>query len=160
MYLHTYVCMYVGPPNITFINDSVTVLEGVKVNLSCIVNTGTGCKHPLDIQWYKSGSILRANQRVDIYNITHEVTGYVQSVLSFDPVNHTDNGVYTCRALSKPESYTEANVSLTVECELHIYSIHNMYVTVYSIMVLWTYVHNVHYLDVANCFCCSIKNIM
>jgi len=42
----------------------------------------------------------------------------MQSVLLFDPVNHADTGMYTCRAYNHPQCYNEHKVNLTVECEL------------------------------------------
>ena len=75
---------------------------------------------PLRIKWCnsKSKQVQIANKNVIVYNKTNNVTGEIQSILLFDPVNHTDTGMYTCRAYNHPQCYNEQKVNLTVECEL------------------------------------------
>ena len=41
-------------------------------------------------------------------------------MLLFDPVNHTDTGMYKCKAYNHPQCYNEDKVNLTVECEFSI----------------------------------------
>lgn len=38
-------------------------------------------------------------------------------MLTFDPVERTDYGEYTCHAFDHPDLYTELMTNLTVECE-------------------------------------------
>jgi len=85
---------------------------------------------PLRIKWYnsKSKQVQIANMNVIVYNNTNNVTGEIQSILLFDPVNHTDTGMYTCRAYNHPQCYNEEKVNLTVECELF-----SVYIKVYKV---------------------------
>ena len=54
-----------------------------------------------------------------INNERNNDTGKVVSILSFNSVNYTNDGVYTCRASNDPLSFTENNIQLTVECKFH-----------------------------------------
>ena len=66
--------------------------------------------------WYNSEHIeLQSDSIID------PVTGQVQSELSFDPVNPTDSGEYTCRAFNDDDQYIQARTNLTVECMYSIY---------------------------------------
>ena len=38
-------------------------------------------------------------------------------MLLFDPVNHFDNGTFTCRAFNDPQYYTEESSTLNIECK-------------------------------------------
>ena len=86
---------------------------------------------PLRIKWCnsKSKQVQIANKNVIVYNKTNNVTGEIQSILLFDPVNHTDTGMYTCRAYNHPQCYNEEKVNLTVECELF-----SVYIKVYKVL--------------------------
>jgi len=87
--------------------------------LICNATNDVDAINPLSIDWYNFKRIkLEADDRhVLVYNTTDTVTGQVQSMLLFDPVNHTDSGEYTCRALNDDDCYTEDKTNLTVECE-------------------------------------------
>ena len=52
----------------------------------------------MHIDWYYSdgAKIESEDKHRLVYNVTDPVTGQVQSVLLFDPVNHTDSGEYIC----------------------------------------------------------------
>jgi len=89
---------------------------------------------PLRIKWNNSkGKQVRiANKNVLVYNNTNNVTGEIQSILLFDPVNHTDTGMYTCRAYNHPQCYNEEKVNLTVKCEL--FSVYKVYKVLHEAM--------------------------
>jgi len=72
----------------------------------------------LTIVWYSPKGIkLPLNHKnILVLSTTDPVTGQVQSVLLFDPVNHTDSGEYTCRAFNDDDCYTEDKTDLTVKC--------------------------------------------
>ena len=76
----------------------------------------------MGVKWYSSSGtqILPDNSRISVYDMRLMETGQVKSVIQFEPVNHTDSGVYTCKAFNHLESYTKANAMLTVKCELRI----------------------------------------
>ena len=109
----------IGPPNITYISHDTVSLEGNKSKLICIANNDNDSDQSVNIQWYRSSSIrIKSDEsHILIHNSPDEDTGQLKSELLFDPVNRTENGVYTCRALNDPNCYTEKNVKLTVECK-------------------------------------------
>ena len=76
--------------------------------------------NPLTIVWYTSKGVkLESNdEHILALSTTDPVTGQVQSVLLFDPVNHTDSGEYTCHAFNDNDCYTEDKTNLAVECEI------------------------------------------
>ena len=96
---------------------STTTFEREKVNLVCNATNDIDAVHPVQVNWYKGNQLLRPDgRRVLVYpklNTSNEIV----SVLLFDPVNHTDDGEYTCRFFNDPLSFTEVTTTLTVECE-------------------------------------------
>jgi len=112
-----------GPPSITSLSSDTTSVEGSKVSLKCNATNDVDALDEVKIVW-----ILRISKDIEvelitsgnvlIYNNTNSSIGEVHSVLLFDPVNHTDDGEYICRAFNHPQSYNEANTSLKVECKL------------------------------------------
>ena len=74
---------------------------------------------PVQISWYNGTQLLRPDgKRVVVYNKYDNITNQLCSVLLLDPVNHTDDGEYICRAFTYPFCYTENKINITVECEL------------------------------------------
>ena len=71
------------------------------------------------IDWYNSegAKVESEDKHILVYNVTDPATGQAQSVLLFDPINHTDSGEYTCHAFNDNDCYTEDKTNLTVECE-------------------------------------------
>ena len=90
-------------------------MEGDEVNLSCIINSDAHANYSLQISWYKEDKLVIPNgKRILLHN---EGSAQLTSTLMFDPVNPSDDGVYTCRASYHPDLYTELKTNLTVECE-------------------------------------------
>ena len=108
------------PPSITYVSDKTVSFEGRKVKLTCNATNNVDAEYPIQIKWYnsKGKQVQIVNKHVLIHSNTNNVTGEIQSVLLFDPVNHTDTGMYTCRAYNHPQCYNEDKINLTVECEL------------------------------------------
>jgi len=103
--------MYIGPPVIDFLTNNTVTLEGRNIILICNATNDVDAILPLNVVWYNSEHVkLQSDSIID------PVTGQIQSVLSFDPVTHTDNGVYTCHAFNDDDQYTQARTNLTVEC--------------------------------------------
>jgi len=73
---------------------------------------------PVTIVWYNSkGEVVKSeDSRIRIDNTVDLVTGQVQSLLLFDPVNSTDSGEYTCHAFNDIDCYTKDKINLAVEC--------------------------------------------
>lgn len=87
------------------------------MSLLCNASNDADAIERLQIVWYNSeGIIVKPSGRHLLYNTTDRVTGQVQSVLLFDPVNYTDSGEYTCRASNHNNSYSETKTNLTIEC--------------------------------------------
>ena len=110
--------IYTGPPVINHISDEIVSFEGRKVVLTCIVTNDVDAVGQLRTVWYNSvGDQVKTEEGHTLtYNRTVSDTSQVESVLSFDPVNHTDHGEYTCRAFNHPHTFVESKTSLTVEC--------------------------------------------
>jgi len=108
-----------GPPIIANITNDSVAFEGNRTALMCNVVNDKDAVNPLTVFWYNSeGEKLKSNAgHLYVYNTTDPVTGQVQSVLLFDPVNHTDSGEYTCRAFNDDDYYTENKFVLTVKCK-------------------------------------------
>ena len=106
---------HAGPPT-SVVSKSTTSFEGEKVNLMCHATNDIDAPPLVNVSWYKDNQQLQPDGgRVLIYlklNTSKEIV----SVLQFDPVNHTDDGNYTCRSFNDPLSFTEVTTSLTVEC--------------------------------------------
>ena len=120
-----YVCS-VGSPTGNVTKDT-TSLEGDKVNLMCNATNDIDAPHPVQVKWYKDNQpLIPDGKRVHVYpqRITDDE---IQSVLLFNSVYRTDNGVYTCRAFNHHLSYTKLNTNLIVECKLE-----------YSLLILYT----------------------
>ena len=80
--------------------------------------------HPLQIYWYKGNKLVTPNGRhILLYNETDNATRQLNSTLLLDPVNRTDDGVYTCRAFNHIDSVSESKTTLIVQCTLVIYII-------------------------------------
>ena len=110
------------PPLITYISGKTVSFEGRKVKLTCNATNDVDADYPVQIIWYNfiGKQVQIVNKHVLIYSNTNSITGEIQSVLLFDPVNHTDTGMYTCRAYNHPQCYNEDKVNLTVECECYL----------------------------------------
>ena len=110
-----------GQPDITFITNTTVLFEGSKVILTCnVTNDPDAVANSLQVYWYNPKGLqlkIDTNDGILVYNSTDRNTGQVQSVLVFDSVNRSKTGTYTCRAYNDPESYSEENITLTVECE-------------------------------------------
>ena len=82
---------------------------GNKASLVCTAVNDVDAIHPLQISWYKGNHLIEQN---GIHIIPQNNT----LILFFDPVNRTDDGIYTCRASNRNDSFSEAKTKLTVQC--------------------------------------------
>jgi len=112
--------LHKGPPTIQHISNNTVTVEGNKTTLMCSATNDKDAVILLTIVWYNSkGEQLKSNDdRLLIYNTNDPFSGQVQSVLLFDPVNHTDSGEYTCHAFNDDDCYTELSTNLIVECKI------------------------------------------
>ena len=91
--------------------------EGNKVNMICSAINDVDAIHPLQIYWYKGDKLITPNgKNIILYNETDNASRLVNSTLLLDPVNRNDDGVYTCRAFNRNDSFSESNTTLTVQC--------------------------------------------
>ena len=56
-------------------------------------------------------------RHIILYNETDNATRQLNSTLLLDPVNRTDDGVYTCQTFSH-NVFSELKTTLTVQCML------------------------------------------
>ena len=111
--------LYVGPPGITCISPDLTYLEGTKASLVCNATNDVDAVNEVQIAWFYKNStslyqIVSNNNRV-IHNVENSTSGQVYSILLFDPINRTDEGVYICRVSSHPQSSTESSTEVKIE---------------------------------------------
>ena len=104
----------------------------------CNATNDEDAVNPLTIVWYNSeGEKLESNdEHILVLTTTDPVTGQVQSVLLFDPVNHTDSGEYTCHVFNDNDCYTEDKSTLTVKCKFISLSLFCTYAVAYLGVVL------------------------
>ena len=115
--------MFVGPPIVTFISNHTVSLEGDKVKLLCIVINDAHANYSIQINWYKGNDLIVPNgKHVLLYNETTKASKQLKSSLLLDVVNSTDDEVYTCQAVYHPDSHSESQVNLTVECKMISYT--------------------------------------
>jgi len=113
----------VGPPIIDSVSVDKTVEEGQKVLFSCNATNDIDSNYSPKIIWYgTAGRQLKPNKNISIYNTVDHLKGQIQSVLMINSVSHTDAGVYTCRALNHPKSYTENKINLIVNCKYFLHA--------------------------------------
>ena len=122
----------IGPPVISFITNSTVSLEGNNVNLTCKATNDPDAVNALQVHWYK-GDIIIKDDGSNIVEMLSDKNRTIKSVLLFEPVNHSHDGVYRCRAFNHPLSYSEAKVNLTVECKFHLLAVLIFYVLLYYI---------------------------
>jgi len=89
------------------------------VNLSCNATNDPDAVHPLQMHWYNSDGeqVTSDGEHVLVYNHSDPDSDHVQSMILFDHVNRSDDGTYTRRAFSDPNSTADLNTTLTVECK-------------------------------------------
>ena len=107
----------VGPPIIKFITNHTVSTEEDKVNLICSAVNDVDAIHPLLINWYKGNKLVTPNGKdIILHNETDNASRQLNSTLLLDPVNRTDDGMYTCRAFNRNDSFSESKTTLTVQC--------------------------------------------
>ena len=85
----------------------------------CIAINDAHANYSVQINWYKGSNLIVQNgKRILLYNETIEDSMQLKSTLILDPINSTDDGVYTCQAANHPDLYSESQTNLTVECEM------------------------------------------
>ena len=73
--------------------------------------------HPLQISWYKGNKLVTPNgKHIILYSETNNAFRQLNSTLMFDPVNRIDDGLYTCQAFNRNDSFSESKTTLTVQC--------------------------------------------
>jgi len=105
-----------GPPTITYVTDPLLSVKGNKTSLTCNAINDEDAVESLQIIWYHEDLVAIIGQQ-NVIKSRGNITTELQSTISFDPVNHSDGGVYTCRAFNHPQSYTELKIKVNFECE-------------------------------------------
>ena len=86
-----------GAPSISYYSSEVVAFEGDKLSLICNATNDEDLVDPIQIRWYNGTQILKPDgKHVIIYSKYDNTTDQLYLVLLFDPVNHTDDGEYTC----------------------------------------------------------------
>ena len=90
--------------------------EGDKVNLICSAVNDVDAIHPLQMNWYKG--VSPDGKPIILHDEGGKRLNSLNSTLLLDPVNRTDDGVYTCRAFNRNDSFSESKTTLTIQCML------------------------------------------
>ena len=110
----------IGPPKITYISPDMTYLEGTKASLFCNATNDVDAVNEVQITfWFYKNStslyqVASSNNHI-IHNVENSTSGQLYSVLQFDPVNRTDEGVYICKATNHPQSSTELSTEVKIK---------------------------------------------
>ena len=109
----------IGPPKITYISADMTYLEGTKASLVCNATNDEDAVNKVQITWFYINStslyqVMSSNNHI-IHNVGNSTIGQSYSILLFDSVNRTDEGVYICRASNHPQSNTESSTKVKIE---------------------------------------------
>ena len=112
----------------------MTYLEGTKTSLICNATNDADAANEANITWfYKNSTSLYqivSNNNRKIHNVRNSTIEQLYSILLFEPVNRTDEGVYICRASNHPQSSTELSTKVKIKS--------NEFVrTVYFLKVQW-----------------------
>ena len=113
--------MCLGPAKITYISPDMTYLEGTKVRLVCNVTNDADAINQVQIAWfYKNSSSYQvaSSNNHEIHHVENSTTGQSYSILHFNSVNRTDEGVYICRASNDPQSRTESTTESSTEVKI------------------------------------------
>ena len=99
----------------------MTYLEYTKASLVCNATNDADAVSEVKITWFYKNStsyqIVSSNNNRVIHNVDNSnlSSGNFYSVLLFDPVNRTDEGVYVCKASNHPQSSTESSTEVKIE---------------------------------------------
>ena len=115
-------CVYLGPPEITYISPDITYLEGTKATLVCNGTNDADAVNKVQIAWFYKNStslyqIVSNNNNHIVHNVvtSNSSSGNFYSILLFDPVHRTDEGVYICKANNHPQSSTESSTEIKIK---------------------------------------------
>ena len=90
----------------------------------CIAINDAHANYSIQINWYKGNVLIVPNgKRILLYNETTKDSKQLKSTLILDPINSTDDGVYTCQAVNHPDLHSESQANLTVECKMINYNV-------------------------------------
>ena len=113
------ICLCIlAPPIINYYSPAIVTFEGNEVELVCSATNDVHAINPVQVSWYYRSMLIKPDEENVAINITRDnATDKIHSVLSFNSINSTNDGVYTCRAYNNPQSFTENQIKVTVECE-------------------------------------------
>jgi len=112
--LHIY---NIGPPTITSPYTKFDIVEGQELILTCTATNDVKSPFNADISWYgpQGENIKATDKNIDQSSI--KIKNVLVSALKFKSVNHTLTGVSKCKASNHPNSLSEFNFTITVECK-------------------------------------------
>ena len=91
------------------------------MTVTCTAMNDVDSPYDTHITWFgPNGQVIESNDDISISNI--KIDNVMTSALKFEPINHTQAGINKCKATNHPNSSSEMNVVVTVECKLRITS--------------------------------------
>ena len=111
---------YVDPPTVYCISNHTVSVEGDTVNLTCTAINDVDAIQSLQVNWYKGNQlVIPDGKRIIVHNKSDKTSRQLNSILSLYPVNRSDHGIYTLKALNHHDSYSESRINLIVQCTAH-----------------------------------------
>ena len=111
--------MCLGPAKITYITPNMTYLEGTKVRLVCNVTNDADAIDQVQIAWlYKNSTSfyqIAPSNNHGIHNTENSTSGQSYSILLFNSINRTDEGVYICRVSKDPQPRIESRTEVKIK---------------------------------------------
>ena len=115
--LITMYLIHLGPPTIELSSIIIDGVEGHDMTVTCTATNDADSPYNTHITWFgPTGQVIKSNDEISISNI--EIDNVMTSALKFEPINHTQAGINKCKATNHPNSSSEMNVVVTVECKL------------------------------------------
>lgn len=111
-----YMHMPLGPPTIELSSTKVDGVEGHNMTLTCTATNDKNSPYDTHITWFGPTGQVIENNDDDIYISVIEIDNVKTSALRFNPINHTQAGMNKCKVSNHPNSSSEMNVSIAVEC--------------------------------------------
>ena len=109
-------CIITDPPTIKLSSTKIYAVEGQNITLTCTATNDVDSPYGVQVSWFgPTGQVVENNNR-NIYISNIKIGNVVTSALKMNPVNRSQTGINKCRATNHPNSGTEMNFTVSVEC--------------------------------------------
>jgi len=104
------------PPTIKLSTTKIDAVEGQNITLTCTATNDVDSPYEIKVTWLgPTGQTIENNDR-NFYISNIKIGSVVTSALKMIPINHKQTGINKCRATNHPDSSSEINFNVMVEC--------------------------------------------